>query len=104
MSNPNARTRTQRPIIHVNIIDDTPGAGQGRILADVDATSTADALAYYLVSRKLDLAATEDSIKLATWFAQSTDGEVMPEDTRIAWEQRDPITKVLERAVVAEAH
>lgn len=48
------------PILHVNITDN-----EGKVVADVDAASTADGLAYFLTSRRIDPEATEASIKRA---------------------------------------
>lgn len=49
---------TYRPIFHVHITNSV-----GDLLADVDAVSTADGLAYYLHSRNIDRTATEAMIK-----------------------------------------
>lgn len=70
-----ARTKL-RPILHVNITD-----ASGAVLADMDAPSTADALAYYLVSRRIDERATEDIIKAAA--------ETKKDDAPIVFVQRD---------------
>lgn len=45
-------------ILHVRIVDDLTG----KELADIDAASTADGLAYFLVSRCIDEDATELSV------------------------------------------
>jgi hypothetical protein len=78
----------RRPIIHVHIYDDRTGA----LLADVDARSTADGLAYYLASRHIVDDATE-----ATVAAETTGTGTHP----ILFEQRCPITNVVERALFA---
>lgn len=52
--------RAGRPILAVEILND-----RGEVLADVDAASTADALAYYLTSRRIDTDATERTVAAA---------------------------------------
>ena len=46
-------------LLHVHVVD----GSSGTLLADIDATSTADGLAYYLRSRGLDPQATETSVR-----------------------------------------
>ena len=54
---PAHQLRQARPIMAVEITNH-----RGEVVADVDAASTADALAYYLRSRRIDENATEDSV------------------------------------------
>lgn len=56
-------------ILHVDIVDDATG----QLLASVDASSTADGLAYYLTSRRLDLNVT------VTALFQIAEAAVTPE-------------------------
>jgi len=44
--------------LHVHVLDDRTG----QVLCDIDAPSTAEALAYYLVSRGIDPSATEETV------------------------------------------
>lgn len=87
-----------RPILHVHIKDDT-----GKLLADVDAASTADGLAYYLASRGIDHRATEDIIrKAAGGSVQGSPGRHVSDREPIVFEKRHPITNVIERQILAE--
>lgn len=89
---------TYRPILHVHIVDDLTGD----LLADVDAASTADGLAYYLRSRRLDEKATERSVWFAAGYALNVpDVEPDPADT-IVREERNPISGAIESAIFAE--
>lgn len=51
------RARHRNEIHHVHILSES-----GDVLADVDAASTADGLAYYLRSRQIDDTATEATV------------------------------------------
>lgn len=91
--------RRYRPVLHVRIVDDLTGAE----LADVDAASTADGLAYYLRSRHVDDAATESGIA-AQVAASGRYSRPPAVGETIAHERRHPISGALELALVAEAH
>ena len=77
-----------RPIIAVIIEDET-----GAILADIDAGSTADALAYYLTSRRIE---EVDELTIAD-AAGVIDCPLAP----IVRESRHPLTGALERQLLA---
>lgn len=47
-------------LMHVHILDHS-----GNLLADVDARSTSDALAYYLNARRIEPGATEARVRMA---------------------------------------
>lgn len=87
--------RTARPILHVHIVDDLTGD----LLADVDAASTADGLAYYLRSRHIADDATEEQIRSTI---AAPPGYEMKDDELVLFERRHPITNVLEIALFAE--
>ncbi len=87
-------SRTNRPILHVHIVDDLTG----KLLADVDAASTADGLAYYLRSRRIDLDATEEQIRTAL----NTFTYTVADDETVVFERRNPISQGLELALFAE--
>lgn len=85
------------PILHVRIIDDV----SGRELADVDAASVADGLAYFLRSRHIDETVTEADL------AASAGLNVLDPSWRsagIVRDERHPITGVLIAAYSAEVH
>jgi hypothetical protein len=102
---------TTRPIIHVRITNEN-----GAELADVDAVSTCDGLAYYLASRGIAPAETEGSVRRNVWDSkmaryEGLDGDLLPDvlpvvtDTEpVVFEQRNPITGNLERQLLAEVH
>lgn len=78
-------------IIHVHITDDHTG----ELLADIDASSVPDGLAYYLRSRHIVPEATEASV--------ARDARVPATSTRpIIFEQRDPISRNLHLALAAK--
>jgi hypothetical protein len=87
--------RYHRPILHVYIMDE-----YGHVIADIDAPSTADAMAYYLRSRDLVPDATEESIKCD---AQYPNGEVGDTEPIIA-EVRTPIARIVQCRRVAMIH
>lgn len=94
MSATSVRVRHARnplAILHVHITDDLTGA----LLADVDAHSVADGLAYYLGSRHLDEAATEDAV-----WPLGRNGKPVPRTAAIAGERRSLLGS-LDFAVVA---
>jgi hypothetical protein len=82
-------------ILHVHIRDEA-----GTLLADIDASSTADALAYFLRSRRIDVDATELSIRQAV----AADHPVWPISSQepIVVEGRCPIMHTLEWQYLAE--
>jgi hypothetical protein len=82
-----------RPILHVHVTDDLTG----KLLADIDSPSTASALAYFLCSRRIDETATEGSVvdHVLAGSRRRNHGGSEP----IIFEQRDPISRVLERAL-----
>lgn len=86
--------RIRRTILHVHVVDDL----SGRQLVDVDVASTAEGLAYYLESRRIDEAATEAGVAGAIYARQGR----RPADTEtIAVETRGIGTGNLELALVA---
>lgn len=87
--------RYHRPILHVYIMDE-----YGHVIADVDAASTADAMAYYLRSRDIDPDATEGSIKCS---ARYPNGKVADDEPIIA-EIRTPIARIVQLRRVAMVH
>lgn len=88
-----------REILNVRIID----GATGRELADIDGTSTADALAYFLRSRGIDSEATADLIWLAAGLSPVLDGVKVFRETIIR-EERCPILGRLDAQYVAEVH
>lgn len=86
----------RRSILNVYILD----IETGEVLADVDALSTADAVAYYLASRHIDDDATE-----ATIIDQVVrGGGYEAPEVEIAHERRNPISQALELGLVARVH
>lgn len=85
--------RYHRPILHVYIMDE-----YGHVIADVDAASTADAMAYYLRSRDIDPDATEGSITCSY-----PNGKVADDEPIIA-EVRTPIARIVQCRRVAMIH
>ena len=96
------KRRTQRPILHVYV---TSYDHLGTVLqhADVDAVSTADALAYFLTSRRIDPTATEDRILTDKAWDRPNLRPPGPRETLFA-EVRHPITGALDVQVKAEVH
>lgn len=86
--------RTARPILHVHVVDDLTGD----LLADVDAASTADGLAYYLRSRGIVPDATEETI---LYGVNTFDHDVTDAET-IVYERRGIGTGNLELALFAK--
>lgn len=86
-----------RPILHVHVMDDLTG----KLLADVDAPSTANALAYYLWSRRIDENATEASVATETLAGptRSQNRRKLADTEPIMREQRHPITNGIEQAL-----
>jgi hypothetical protein len=82
--------RTQQTIVHVHIIDE-----DGNVLADIDGTSAADGLAYYLSSRRI---VDKPQIEVLWDIRQS--GRDVHDD--IVFSERHPITGVLERQLLAK--
>jgi hypothetical protein len=80
-----------REIRHVNIKQD------GEVLADVDAFSTREGMAYYLWSRRLE-DGTEDQILDRIRLALPG----QPDTARVVRETRDPLTRNLISCLVAE--
>jgi hypothetical protein len=60
--------------MHVKVTDDS-----GQMVADVDAQSTCDGLAYFLASRKVDATATEASVAAASGATSATETVVFTE-------------------------
>lgn len=87
--------RYHRPILNVYIMDE-----YGHVIADVDAPSTADAMAYYLRSRNLIPDATEESIKCSAQYPNGTVGDAEP----IIAEIRTPIARIVQFRRVAVVH
>lgn len=90
-------TTKYRPIRHVHITDDLTG----ELLADVDAPTTADGLAYYLSSRHIDESATEASVMAAVEAKRREPRSKTPADETISFERRAIGTGVLEVAIFA---
>jgi hypothetical protein len=88
---------TQTKILNVNIIDAT-----GEIVADVDATDTADALAYYLTSRRI-LGAPSEEKAIAAQIRADVGPEYRP-DTETTSEGRGPIFGELLWEYSAQVH
>lgn len=83
----------RRPILHVEIVDDRTG----KVLADIDAASVPDALAYYLTSRHIDDAATPYTVAQAAGVPSISRRPILRET-------RHPITNVVELALLARVH
>lgn len=61
-----------RPVLHVLITD-----GNGETIADVDAKSTYDGLAYYLSARGVIPGATEQSVRMEVGTYRSDTDEIV---------------------------
>lgn len=83
-----------RPLLQVLIVDDLLS---GRVLADVDAVSTADALAFFLRSRGIVPDATESSIRMGAFQRGRGVGNRAP----MLAEGHDPETGELAWAYIA---
>ena len=70
----------------------------GELLADVDASSTVDGLAYYLESRRID---EEHAANLRRDYVTTTWPTEGREHGEWVYEQRNPITNVLELQLTA---
>ena len=106
-----------RPILHVNIIgggyaDHERFPEAGTVLADVDATSTVDAMAYFLgqhAYRYPERQAIEMSIEAERLRVQQVDStwpSTHSEDpqARFVTESRSPVGGLLQWAFIAEVH
>lgn len=82
---------TPATLMHVNIRD----SRTGELLADVDAHSTADGLAYFLDSRRIVEGATE----WAVW----RDAYEPPRNGKIGFRQTAPVGGETLRGIFAEA-
>lgn len=78
--------RYHRPILHVYIMDE-----YGHVIADVDAASTADAMAYYLRSRDIDPDATEGSITCSYPNGKVADDEPIIAEVRTPHSSNRPM-------------
>lgn len=90
-------TTKYRPILHVHVMDDLTG----KLLADVDAPSTANALAYYLWSRRIDEDATEATVTAETLAGptRSQNRRKLADTEPIMRETRHPFTNGIEQAL-----
>lgn len=85
--------------LHVAIVNDLTG----HVEADVDATSTVDALAYFLTTRGHDPAATPGGIADA---CAGRDGRLPPRTATVVWESRGVLGDLLAAygATVSASH
>jgi hypothetical protein len=99
------------PLLKVNIIDDLSWG----LLADVDATSTADALAYFLRTRAETLRCcvrafatlsrpTPATVAARRAYAAYVVSWPSTSDAPAIYEERNPLSGELEVSLIAEAH
>jgi hypothetical protein len=87
-------------ILNIEIVNDLTG----ETMADIDAIDGADAMAYFLTSRRVDPEATADRIRMDVWMRDSKNGEQIAPTTPIVSESRNPITGAVEWAYFTRVH